>query len=127
MTDPHRVPRSAWIFGLLLSFALAGMVVVAFLAFGPSTSTTFVLPLGLAAVPAFFFAFAWPAGTWRWGITASSGFWVFFLTVFLAYLSIGQWDWLSAVRSVSSLLAGLAGSTAATWLRRTQLTGAKRA
>ena len=117
MTETRRVPRSAWILGLLLSFALAGLVVVAFLVVNPSTSTGFVVPLVLTASLAFAFALAWPAGYWRWGIAASAGFWVFFLAVFLAYVSVGEWDLLSAVRAASSLLAGVAGAMVAGRIR----------
>lgn len=117
MTDTDRVPKSAWILGVLLSFALAGIVVLAFLVFSPSASTTFLVPLLLAAVSALVFTIVWPAGAWRWGLVLSSGFWVFFLTVFVAYLSIGQWDSLSLVRAFSSLLAGLGGWACVAWLR----------
>jgi hypothetical protein len=117
MTDTSTVPRAAWIVGFLLSFLVAGLTVIAFLATGPGTTLGFLLPMLLAAAAAFAFAVIWPGGSWRWGILLSSGFWVFFLIVFLAYLSTGQWDLLTFVRALSVGLAGLAGSTLATIIR----------
>lgn len=117
MTLRERAPRTAWVAGLLLSFAMAGVVIVLFLVRSPSSTLTYVLPALLAAITSFIFAVAWPNGSWRWGIVMSSGFAIFFLVVFLAYLTVRDWDATTLVRAASVLLSGLAGSVIATRVR----------
>ncbi len=111
------VPRFVYVFAICLSFALAAFVIVAFLWIGPSPSTTYVVPPLVSGVAALLFSTKWPRGSWRWGIVLSCGFWTFFVLVFFSYLSVGQLDWLSAVRALFVLLAGMAGSALGTYLR----------
>lgn len=112
-------PRFAYIAAASFSFILAAVVIVAFLQFGPSPTTTFVVPLIVCAFAALLFALKWPRESWRWGIILSCGFWIFFVIVFLSYLSVRQPDWLSAIRALSVLLAGMAGAGLGTFLRTT--------
>ena len=117
MTMRNTVPRFAYVSAFGLSFVLAGIVIVAFLQIGPTPSTTYVVPPLLCGLAALFFALKWPRGSWRWGVVLSCGLWAFFVIVFLSYLSVGQLDWLSAVRALSVLLAGMVGSASGTYLR----------
>ena len=112
-------PRFAYFAAMGFSFILAAAVIVAFLQIGPPPTTTYVVPPIVCAVAALLFALKWPRGSWRWGIVSSCGFWVFFVIVFLSYLSVSQHDWLSAIRALSVLLAGMAGAGFGTYLRTT--------
>lgn len=116
MTAPL-APRAAWLAGFGLSFAMTALVVVFFLVSSPSPPMSYALPALLSALAAFVFTVVWPAGTWRWGIVMSSGFWLFFLVAFLAYLTIREWDTSTLLRAGAVLLAGLGGSALAVRLR----------
>ncbi len=117
MTTENSAPRFAYVSAICFSFALTAIIIVYFLAIGPSPSTTYVVPPLASGLPAMLFSFKWPQGFWRWGIVLSCGFWAFFAVVFLSYLSVGQLDWLSAIRTLSVLLAGMAGAVVGTYLR----------
>ena len=117
MTMTSTVPRLAYISATFFSFALAAIVILAFLQIGPSLATTYILPPFVCGVAALFFSSKWPQGSWRWGIILSCGFWAFFVLIFFSYLSVGQVDWLPAVRALSALIAGTIGSTLGTTLR----------
>jgi peptidoglycan/LPS O-acetylase OafA/YrhL len=122
MTEVRSVNRWPWISALVLSFAITGIVVVAFLQIGPTPKTTYIVPPLVSAIAAFLFAIRWPSGSWRWGLILSSGFLVFFLAVFLSYLSVGQPEFITIGRAVSVVLAAVAGSVVATRMRRTKST-----
>ena len=117
LTMKNFVPRFAYVSAMCLSFVLAIIIIVAFLHFGPSPLTTFVVPPLVCGLAALIFAFKWPQRSWHWGLVLSCGLWAFFVVVFLSYLSVGQLDWLSAVRALTVLLAGLVGSALGTFLR----------
>ena len=109
--------RIAYAFATCFSFALAALVIVVFLQIGPCLSTTYVVPPLVCGLAALLFSSKWPQGSWRWGIVLSCGFWAFFVLVFFSYLSVEQLDWLSAVRALSVMLAGMVGSALGTYLR----------
>jgi hypothetical protein len=102
---------------LLLSFAMAGLVVIIFLIIGPSSATAWLVPPLLCAIAAFVFTVIWPSESWRWGLVLSSGFWAFFVVVFVAYLSVSKLDGITLLRALSVLLAGVAASVVASVLR----------
>jgi hypothetical protein len=116
--------RLVYFIALCISFALAAGTILAFLVIGPSPTPTYVAPPALCAVASFVFAFIWPAGSWRWGIWLSAGFWCFFLIVFGAYLLTGAVDWLTPVRAASVLVAGAVGAWGGASLRHEPATGA---
>lgn len=97
---------------------MAGAVVVMFLQFGPSPAGTWIVPAAACAIASLAFALKWPAESWRWGIWLSSGFWIFFLSVFVAYLSVGTFDWLTVLRALSVLAAGIPAAALGEILRR---------
>jgi hypothetical protein len=111
------VPRWAYLLAISLSFALAAIVIVAFLQIGPTPATSHVVPPLACGLAALLFSLIWPTGSWRWGLFLSSGFWVFFVVVFFSYLSVGEPDWLSLVRGLSALLAGFVGAFLGTQIR----------
>lgn len=92
---------------VIVSLAMTGSIVVLFLLSGPSPRTTYLVPPLACAAVSLLFAYIWPAGSWRWGFWLSSGFWIFFLLVFLSYLLTGTLDWLTPVRAASVLLAAV--------------------
>lgn len=122
MTTACSIHSWVWISAFLLSLAIAGAVVVAFLQVGPTPKTTFAIPPLASAIAAFIYTVTWPRGSWRWGVVLSSGFWLFFFIVFVSYASIGKFDYLSLLRAVSVVLAGLFGAGIATRLRQVVLT-----
>jgi drug/metabolite transporter (DMT)-like permease len=110
-------PRFVYLLALVVSFAMAGMTVVLFLAVGPSPLTTHIVPPLLAASASLLFALIWPGGSWRWGIWLSAGFWVFFLTIFISYLLTGELDWLTPARAALVLAAGVVAAVLGAKLR----------
>jgi hypothetical protein len=107
---------------VIVSLAMTGSIIVLFLLSGPSPRVTYLVPPLACAAVSMLFAYTWPAGSWRWGFWLSSGFWIFFLLVFLSYLLTGTLDWLTPVRAASVLLAAVI----AAWLGaslRGKLTG----
>jgi hypothetical protein len=104
--------------GLLVSFAMSGLVVLAFPIVGPAPVTTFLVPPLMVAIAAFAFAALNPGRPLLWGPLLSSGFWAYFLVVFIAYLSTGEWHGVSIVRALTVLAAGILGAVAAARTRR---------
>ena len=102
---------------------MLGLVVLAFPLVGPAPVTTFVVPPLLAAIATIPFAVTWPRKAWFWGVILSSGFWAYFLIVFIAYLSLGQWNGTSLARALSVLLAGIGGGAAVAWIRSVRGSG----
>jgi len=117
MTNTSMVPRLAYVTAVFFSLLLMASIILAFLQTGPSLLTTYIVPPFVCSLAALLFALWWPLGSWRWGVVLSSGSWSFFVVVFLSYLSLGQLDWLSAVRAISVLLAGMVGSMLGTSFR----------
>jgi hypothetical protein len=88
------VPYYAYIIAVILS--IFGFVLF--------FSTALVLKIGipyshvLAALITvflgFMFALVWPVGLWRWGILASSGFWLYFIAVFVSSMLHRNAEWL---------------------------------
>lgn len=111
------VRRRVWVSGVMLSFIMTGLVLLAFPIVRPAPGATFVVPPLLAALTAFAFAAMWPRKPWYWGVILASGFCAYFLIVFVAYLSIGQWNGTSLARALTVLLAGIGGAAAAAWIR----------
>ena len=118
MTTGNTAPRVAWFSAVLLSFAMTGLVVIAFLQIGPTPATTWIVPPLMCAISAFAFAAIWPHGSWRWGLVLSSGFWIFFVAVFVAYLTLNKLDGLTLLRAACALLAGVIASFVASTLRQ---------
>ena len=112
-----RPPLRIRLSGLLVSFALSGLVVLAFPIVGPAPVTTFLVPPMLVALAAFTFAAMNPGRPLLWGALLSSGFWAYFLLVFVAYLSTGDWHGISIARAATVLVAGILGAAAATRIR----------
>lgn len=109
---------SRYLFAVCVSFATAGIVIVAFLATGPSPPMSWLIPALACAVLALVFALRWPEGSWRWGVWLSSGFWVFFLVVFVSYLLTSTVDWKTPLRAVAVLLPAIAAALLGAALRR---------
>jgi hypothetical protein len=103
---------------LLVSFAMSGLVVLAFPIVGPAPVTTFLVPPLIAALAAFAFAAMNAGRPLLWGALLSSGFWAYFLLVFIAYLSKGAWHGISLARALTVLAAGILGAAAAARIRR---------
>lgn len=101
-----------------MSFGMAGVIILLFLQVGPSPLTTYLLPPAATALASMLFALKWPQRSWRWGLWLSCGFWVFFLAIFIAYLSIGHFDWALPLRAASVVAAGVVGASAGTAFRR---------
>lgn len=97
---------------------MAGVIILLFLQAGPSPLTTYLLPPAASAAASLLFALKWPRISWRWGIWLSCGFWMFFLSIFVAYLSVGQIDWLTPLRAASVVTSGMAGAWCGSTLRR---------
>lgn len=115
---PGTAPGFIYFLAVCVSFATAGLVVVGFLATGPSPATTWLVPPFVGALLSLLFALRWPAGSWRWGIWLSSGFWAFFLVVFVSYLLTSTVHWGTPLRALLVLLAAVAAAAAGTALRR---------
>jgi hypothetical protein len=97
---------------------MTGSVVIAFLKIGPAPTTAWLIPPLLCAITAFVFAVIWPQESWRWGVCLSSGFFVFFMSVFLDYLSAGKIDSQSLLHATAVILAGVIAALTASALRR---------
>lgn len=86
------------------AYAYVIVVISSFLGFALFFPTALLLKIGapyshvLAALITMFlgfiFALLWPIGLWRWGILASSGFWLYFLAVFLSSILHRNAEWL---------------------------------
>jgi len=86
------------------SFAYVVVVILSILGFVLFFSAALVLKVGtphshiLAALITlllgFMFALVWPVGLWRWGILASSGFWLYFIAVFVSSVLHQNTEWL---------------------------------
>ena len=113
-----RPPLRIRLSGLLVSFAMSGLVVLAFPIAGPAPVTTFLVPPLMVAVAAFVFAAMNRGRPLLWGALLSSGFWAYFLLVFVAYLSTGEWHGISLARALTVLTAGILGAAAAARIRR---------
>ena len=108
-----RPPLRIRLSGLLVSFAMSGLVVLAFPIVGPAHVITFLVPPLMVAFAAFAFAAVNPGKPLLWGVLLSSGFWGYFLIVFIAYLSTGDWHGISLARALTVLAAGIGGAVAA--------------
>lgn len=89
------VPSSAYIIVVILSILSFFLFFSAALALKISTPYSHVLAALVTVFLGFVFAFLWPVGLWRWGILASSGFWLYFIAVFLSSLLHQDAEWLT--------------------------------
>ena len=97
------VTLSVFSFFLFLSAALLLKI---------STPYSYVLAALTTVLLGILFAFLWPIGLWRWGILASSGFWLYFIAVFVSSLIHQNAEWLAigeglAVIAIASIGAGI--------------------
>jgi len=77
-----------------------------------NTPYSYVLAALITVLLGLMFAFLWPVGLWRWGILASSGFWLYFIAVFVSSLLHQDAEWLAigeglAVIAIASIGAGI--------------------
>lgn len=112
------VPRFACFIALSISLIMAAMTVVLFLAAGAAPLTTWLLPPLLCSISSFAFALRWPAGSWRWGVWLSFGFWAFFVAVFFSYLLEGTLDCTAPARAALVLAASVVAAVLGAKLRR---------
>ena len=111
MTRPPRASRAAALFAGSLALAVyAGAV------FALSRGETYPLPAaaalgpGVCAALGAVFGFAWPAGSWRWGLWVSSPFWGFLTLSFLAFVAAGETEWLALAQALAVALSACAGA-----------------
>lgn len=106
------VSSYAYILVVILSFLSFSLFFATALALKISIPYSHVLVALITVFLGFMFAFLWPAGLWRWGILAGSGFWLYFIAVFVASLLHRDAEWLAigeglAVIAITTIGAGI--------------------
>lgn len=108
---PRPSPYS-YIFVVSLSILSFVLFFSAALIFKISTPYSHALAALITAFLGLVFAFLWPVGLWRWGVLASSAFWLYFIFVFISSLLHQDAEWLAigeglAVIAIASIGAGI--------------------
>ena len=93
------------IFSFVLFFSTALLLKI-------STPYSHVLAALITVFLGILFAFLWPVGFWRWGLLASSGFWLYFIAVFVSSLLHQNAEWFAigeglAVIAIATIGAGI--------------------
>lgn len=105
-------PAYSYVILVLLSILCFALFLSAALVLKLSTPYTHVLAALITVFLGFMFAFLWPVGLWRWGILASSGFWLYYIAVFVSSVLHQNIEWLTigegmAVIAIASIGASI--------------------
>ena len=87
------VPPYSYVILFILSILSFVLFLSAALILKISAPYSHVLAALITVFLGFTFAYLWPAGLWRWGILASSGFWMYFIVVFVSSLLHQDAEW----------------------------------
>ena len=106
------VPSYAYIVVVILSIFGFALFFSAALVLKIGTPYSHILAALITVLLGFMFALVWPIGLWRWGILASSGFWLYFTAVFAASVFHKNAEWLTigeglAVIAIASIGAAV--------------------
>jgi hypothetical protein len=108
------VPRRAYVIALGSGWMCFLVFCLSSLRLALVNSYPLFFAVALCAPAAAVVALKWPAGSWRWGLWVSSGFWLFLGTVFASFLAQSQLEWMPAAEAVgvaaSSCLAAALGA-----------------
>jgi len=99
-----------YIFVVILSIVCFILFLSAALVLKISTPYSHILTALLTVFLGLIVAYLWPVGLWRWGILASSGFWLYFIAVFVSSLLHQDVEWLSLGEGLSVIAIATIGA-----------------
>ena len=120
---PRPSPYS-YIFLVILSVLSFVLFFSAALILKISSPYSHVVAALITAFLGFVFAFRWPVGLWRWGILASSSFWLYFIAVFVSSLLHQDAEWRAIVEGLAVIAIASIGADVGrrfSLARRTQI------
>ena len=112
------VPRRAYVIALASGWMCFLVFCVASLGSAVANSYPLAVAIALCVPAATIVALKWSAGSWRWGLWVSNGFWLFLGTVFVSFLSQSQLEWMPAVEAVAIAGCACAAAWLGAWLSR---------
>lgn len=104
------IPLLGAFLAVIGSFGALGLILVGLLRFELPLSMGVALPPLAALILAALLTLRWPSGSWKWGLWASSGIWLYFGSVFIALWVNGEIDVVPLVEVVASPLCGCLGA-----------------
>jgi uncharacterized membrane protein YeiH len=106
----RRAPLYSYLAAVAFGAAALGAVPVLVLGLDLDARWSRVMAFAACAVAGLAFAWQWPLPSWRWGLWVSSGFWLFFATVFAAMLARGEPEWSPLLDAVGVIAFACAGA-----------------
>ena len=105
------VPAFAYIIAVILAILGFALFFPAVLLLKIGTPYSHVLAALITVLLGFMYGLLWPAGLWRWGILASSGFWLYFIAVFISSILHRNAEWLVVAEGLAIVAIASIGAS----------------
>jgi hypothetical protein len=108
-------PRYAYAVVAGAAFLALVLFFLTLLKFEVRDSKPVLLASGISGILSVIFAYVWPGESWRWGVWASSGYWMFFGFVFISFILKGEFEAPPLVEAIVVIAFGCMGGILGRW------------